>query len=462
VVASVLLLIPCFWQSRIQGGDLSSHIYNAWLAQLIESGKTTGLAVVSQKTNVLVDLMLAGLLRTMGADAAQRITVSLAVLVFAWGAFCFIWRFAGRRPWALFPVIAMLAYGWVFHMGFLNFYLSLGLCLFAVALAWPLKPAGLAAAAVLFAVAYVAHGLPIAWAGLLIVYGWIARRLPESALPSLLGISIGAVGALRLILDAATETRWNFEQALSAVGADQAVIYTTKYWATAAPVLLLWAVLIASVWRQDGTKRMLRSIPFHFAFLTAIGIVVLPNGLAISGYRQGITFIANRMSLPLGVCYCAVAARGRTTAFVRYVGVATMLLYFGLLYHDDAIFNRYEERLSAAVAGFRGQRVVVGLAQLTPRVDPTIHMVDRACLGVCYSYGNYEASTWQFRVRALAKNPFVIDNYLDSFLLQTGDYVVKPEDLPLYRADLDADGNWVVHPVAAGGAVGMDQRDLVR
>ena len=29
------LLVPCFWQPRIQSVDLSSHIYNAWLASLI-------------------------------------------------------------------------------------------------------------------------------------------------------------------------------------------------------------------------------------------------------------------------------------------------------------------------------------------------------------------------------------------------------------------------------------------
>lgn len=97
VITSVLLLIPCFWQRRIQAGDLSSHIYNAWLAQLIESGKTTGLAVVHQTTNVLFDILLAVLLRAFGASAAQRIAVALCVLVFAWGAFAFISRIAGRR-----------------------------------------------------------------------------------------------------------------------------------------------------------------------------------------------------------------------------------------------------------------------------------------------------------------------------------------------------------------------------
>src|SRR5882762_802603 len=53
VWTSVLLLVPCFWQSRLQAGDLSSHIYNAWLAQSIESGRASGLSIAFQTTNVL-------------------------------------------------------------------------------------------------------------------------------------------------------------------------------------------------------------------------------------------------------------------------------------------------------------------------------------------------------------------------------------------------------------------------
>ncbi|MGO9231695.1 MAG: hypothetical protein ACLQKA_21095, partial [Bryobacteraceae bacterium] len=43
VLASAVLLVPCFWQSRIQAGDLGSHIYNAWLAELIRQGRAPGL-----------------------------------------------------------------------------------------------------------------------------------------------------------------------------------------------------------------------------------------------------------------------------------------------------------------------------------------------------------------------------------------------------------------------------------
>ena len=125
---------PCYWQPHLQAGDLSSHIYNAWLVQLIESGRTTGLAVAPQSTNILFDVMLSGLLRSLGAEAAQRVSVSVAVLALVWGAFAFI---AVVRAPALgaAAALAMLAYGWVFHMGFFNFYVSFGLCFWALALA---------------------------------------------------------------------------------------------------------------------------------------------------------------------------------------------------------------------------------------------------------------------------------------------------------------------------------------
>ena len=67
---SLVVLIPCFWQSRIQAGDLSSHIYNAWLAQWIERGEAPGLELTHPWTNVLFDTILSTLLRAVGADAA--------------------------------------------------------------------------------------------------------------------------------------------------------------------------------------------------------------------------------------------------------------------------------------------------------------------------------------------------------------------------------------------------------
>src|SRR3954453_7088480 len=65
-MVSAGLLVPCYWQSRIQAGDLSSHIYNTWLAQEIAARHIAGVAIVPQSTNVMFDWMLAGLTTAWG------------------------------------------------------------------------------------------------------------------------------------------------------------------------------------------------------------------------------------------------------------------------------------------------------------------------------------------------------------------------------------------------------------
>ncbi len=126
VAISLVLLLPCFWHKRIEAGDLASHTYNAWLAQLIAQGNAPGLYLVRQWNNVLVDVALAKLGSAVGFAAAEKIVVSACVLIFFWGAFAFIAAATRRPPWFLVPAIAMIAYGWTFQMGFMNYYVSLG------------------------------------------------------------------------------------------------------------------------------------------------------------------------------------------------------------------------------------------------------------------------------------------------------------------------------------------------
>src|SRR4051812_28623758 len=192
-------------------------------------------------------------MRAFGADAAQRIAVSLAVLILVWGAFYFIARVSGTRPWFLLPVLAILAYGWTFHMGFFNMYLSLGLCFWALGAAWNGTPKGLAIAAPLLAIAYVAHGLPVAWAVALGAYTWAARRIRPERHPQLLGGALAAVVVLRFLIENVTKTRWVWTQMLSAVAADQAWAYDDKYLIVAIGLIMLWAALLLAQWRQNGT-----------------------------------------------------------------------------------------------------------------------------------------------------------------------------------------------------------------
>src|SRR5215468_8629351 len=136
LLLSVLLLIPCFWHARIQAGDLGSHIYNAWLAQLAERHEISGIVVVRQWDNVLFDLMVLHIANRFGLVAAEKLAVSIAVLILFWGVFAFLTSVSDRAPWSLTPFLAVLSYGYAFHMGFMNYFLSIGLAFFALAVIW--------------------------------------------------------------------------------------------------------------------------------------------------------------------------------------------------------------------------------------------------------------------------------------------------------------------------------------
>jgi hypothetical protein len=91
------------------------------------------------------------------------------------------------------------------------------------------------------------------------------------------------------------------------------------------------------------------------------------------------------------------------------------------------------------------------------RITATAHMIDRACIGHCFSYANYEPGTAQFRVRALAGNPIVVSTYQDSWDIQTGVYHVKDRDLPLYQIQRCGESqSFCVRQLKSGETAGAD------
>ena len=163
LLISILVLIPCFWHRHIEAGDLGSHVYNAWLAELIERGKAPGLYFIFLWKNVLFDFLLLGLAKLFGFAAAEKIAVSLSVLVFFWGVFAFIAVVTRKLPWFVTPCIAMLAYGYAFEMGFMNYYLSIGLACVGLALLWPGERNGIIAVVVISPVILLARCCWLWW-----------------------------------------------------------------------------------------------------------------------------------------------------------------------------------------------------------------------------------------------------------------------------------------------------------
>ena len=452
---SVLLLAPVYWQPRVQAGDLSSHIYNAWLAQLIETGRSQGLVIVSQTTNILFDLMLGGLFRLFGAEAAQRISVSVAVLVFVWGAFRFVSVVGGRPAWHLLPCIAMLAYGWVFHMGFFNFYLSMGLCLWVLAVVWEWRPRRVAIAVPLVVLAYTAHALPVAWVAGLMLYQWLARRISPRARVYVTAFSLVGMVALRIVVAHAMFSRWSAQQIKMATGADQVSVFDSKYYVVLMGLVFLWGLLFLDLARASGPRHVVSSVPFQFCVISAAAVSLLPTTILLPGFHHGLVFIADRMSLGVAICVCALLAAARPRAFQRYALALLAVVFFGFLYRDEKILNVIEDRMDDAISQLpAGQRILSGVDDPDLHTFAVTHMIDRACLGRCFSYANYEPSTALFRIRAVADNPYVTARYADSWAMQAGKYVVQDTDLPLLQLVLDQAGRMVVRNLNAGAPCG--------
>ena len=457
--ASLAALAPCFWQPRIQAGDLSSHLYNAWLAQLIERGQAPGLTLARQSNNILFDWMLSGLLRAFGPGAAERVAVSAAVLVFFWGAFAFVWSCArpapARAPWHVAPCLAMLAYGWVFHMGLFNFYLSLGLCFAALAVVRRGKR-GAVLVFPLLGIAYVAHALPVGWAAGVLLYDGAARALaPRYRIPLLAGALTGLAG-LAALLCARFGGRWVPSQLMAISGAEQTWVYAMHYAPIAAAVLAIWVLWFQRMLETRGAERTILDVRFQLWLLCAAGVVVIPGEILLPGMRHTLNVMAERMSLATAVMFCGLAAsvRPRRGEIVALGAIAA--IFFGCIYADERALNRLETRMAAAVAGLApGQRVVSALEEPNSRVNCLAHLIDRVCLGRCFSYANYEPSTAQFRVRANGENGIVVWQYGQSWGMQAGGYLVEARDLPLYQLDVCGPGGsgLCATPVKAGAVL---------
>src|SRR5512137_2229983 len=231
VILSALLMVPCLWHRHIEAGDLASHTYNAWLSELIGRGQAPGLHMVRQWNNVLFDVALSELGKLAGFAVAEKIVVSSCVLIFFWGVFTAASTVAQRAVWNLTPCIAMLAYGYTFHMGFMNYYLSIGLACFCLALAVKGRGLDWVIAAVLIILVFLGHPIGFLWALGTITYVALWTKLgPKWRLL----IPVTAAGCFYFIRwylasDAQFEADWSERPFYTFNGADQLILFGGRY-----------------------------------------------------------------------------------------------------------------------------------------------------------------------------------------------------------------------------------------
>jgi hypothetical protein len=441
---SVLAVVPCLWHRHIEAGDLGSHVYNAWLAQLIAHGQAPGLYLARQGTNVLFDVCLLHVANLFGLAAAEKIVVSGCVLVFFWGVFAFVSAVTVRAPWFLAPAIAMLAYGYSFNMGFMNYYLSIGLACFGMALVWRGWAGNWLLALVAALLGLHAHPLGFAWLAGTMAYCAVRRVVPgwwKVLLP--FGAACGFV-AIRCYLHRRADmgVDWGDIPFYLSNGADQLALYGPRY-TTLAEVAVVFGILltvVGSLLRKEYFSWNALVLPVELYLITFCGTALLPENLRVSIYAAWIGLLVSRLtvlSAILGLCVLG-CFKPRTWHFAGFAALAAA--FFSFLYRDTAALNHLETNAESVLSGLPyGTRVIPTIfADGDWRVEFIAHVADRACIGRCFTYSNYEPSSGQFRVRVRKGSPIATDSSDDSEDMQAGVYEIQEGDPPLkqlYQCD---------------------------
>jgi hypothetical protein len=460
------LLIPCFWHQRIEAGDLGSHVYNAWLAQLIERGQAPGLYLARQWNNVLFDLLLSKFGNLFGLAAAQKIVVPLCALIFFWGAFALIAAVSRRSPWFLLPCLAMLAYGWTFNVGFFNYYLSLGLGFFATALVWSGRGRELILAAALAALVLVAHPQGFVWlvgcAGYLVLWRLLPGRW-KLAVPIAAVIAV-VVARFYLMRHYESFGVWDLSGPGIYNGSDQLALYSMRYYILSG-VALLFGVgcFVADRLRRGGVRESWSAmrLPLELHWFVVFAIYVLPDVLRVPLYSGWVGSLALRLTTVAAVMGLCVLALMQPRKWHTAGFAIIAIVFFAFLYQDTATLNRLEAQIEGLIESSVpiGGRVTATIwAPSDSRVPHIVHMVDRACVGKCFSFQNYEAPSRQFRVRVEESgSPLNTDDSDASQQMEAGEYVVQPGDLPMaqiYQCDESDLTRLCLRQLAAGEANG--------
>jgi hypothetical protein len=419
---SALVLVPCFWHKHIEAGDLASHVYNAWLVQLIHHGEAPGLWTVRQNTNVLFDLALSAFGSIFGLGLAEKIVVSVAVLIFFWGACALVYAVSRRFPWSVLPVIAMVTYGWTFGAGFFNYYLAIGLSFWALAFFWQHKGLRRLVLPVLLApLIELAYPLGLIWLCGAAAYIAIAEFVPRRFHPLLL------LGPAAIVLSVRFYIRHHFPfydpRVTLLSGVDQFIVFGWRYEAVVATILFLGFVCLLNehdVWwrrREPGYWNWKQlSVPLQLYVIVEMAVVLVPAAIFFPQYSAPFMFLGQRLTSISAVLWCTVLGVLHPRKW-HAIGFATAAaVFFTFLYQDTATLSRMEDHTHQMVSALPpGSRVLSTI--LWPAHAPTsifiTHIVDRACIDQCFSYGNYEPASRQFRVRASPENGIVMASDLD-------------------------------------------------
>jgi hypothetical protein len=337
----------------------------------------------------------------------------------------------------------MLTYGHVFHLGFMNYYLSIGLGSIGLALMWPMRRNGLIASVLIAPVILLAHPIGLLW-----YIGGGGYRLLWLKLPGAWKV-IAPLGAISVCLavrwyitHAGYEVQWREVPLWRMTGADQFHVFGLRYKFVARGFIVLagLSTLLAVASLRRGADFWKRArLPLELYVVSFVATILLPENIHTDPTGGWIGELATRLTLITGIFALCWLATLPVRRWYLFAYGALALLYFVFIYQDTAFMNRMEANAEKVTHQLPfGTRALATIYAPGDYRTPFLHIPDRACIGHCFLVSNYEPSTKQFRIRVKEGSPVVTASVDDSEDMQSGNYDVQEEDLPLkqiYQCD---------------------------
>jgi hypothetical protein len=182
---------------------------------------------------------------------------------------------------------------------------------------------------------------------------------------------------------------------------------------------------------------------------------LLPENLRPSFYGGWIGVLGSRLttiSAIFGFCVLGLLKPRRWHLAGFSVCAA---VFFVFLYQDTGWLNRLEANAEKLVGNLvPGTRVIVTLdAPKDSRIMFIHHSVERACIGHCFSYANYEPASGEFRVRVHEGSAVAVSSTDVAEDMASGEYEVDQPDLPLkqiYQCDANDLTKLCIRDLTAG------------
>ena len=202
-------------------------------------------------------------------------------------------------------------------------------------------------------------------------------------------------------------------------------------------------------------------MPLEWYAVAFCATALVPENLRPSPDTGWIGLLGSRLttvSAIFGLCFLGLL-KPRKWQLAGFGACAAV--FFVFLYQDTGWSNRLEANGEEIVGHLSpGTRVIVTLdAPQGSRIQFVHHAVERACIGHCFSYANYEPSSREFRVRVREGSPVVTSSTDTAEDMAAGEYDVDETDLPLkqiYQCDASDLTKLCIRDLAAGDDLNID------